>query len=268
MTGQRTVQSRGGAAKARPALEPLSLSIVLPCRNEEANVERVAREALKVGRRLARHLQVVIVNDGSTDRTGAIADELARAHPEVRVVHHETGRGYGGALRGGFGAATGEWVFYTDGDGQFEMGQLEGVLPLLREHDVVAGYRIKREDPSHRRLFGWAWSRVVWVVLGLRVRDIDCAFKVLPCWFVQSAPLRASGAMISAELLAHAKRQGLRLAQVGVHHRARTGGRATGGNWRVIAKAMRELVGLRRELRAGPPRSGGPLRNKEQGPGC
>jgi glycosyltransferase involved in cell wall biosynthesis len=238
----------------RPPVEPLSLSIVLPCYNEAENVRRVVEQALTVGRGLARELEVIIVNDGSRDGTGSVADALAQQHREVRVVHHERNLGYGGAVASGLRAARRDWVFFTDGDGQFDLAQVQRLLPFMRGHDLVTGYRLDRQDGPVRRLNGWLWTRLVNLVLGTGVRDVDCAFKVIPRVCLERIELCSRGALVSAELLARARRQGLSVAEVGVHHLPRLAGRSTGGRPGVILRALIELWLLRRNIRAGQPR--------------
>jgi glycosyltransferase involved in cell wall biosynthesis len=235
----------------RPPVPPRSLAAVLPCRNEAEVVRSYAREVLCALNGLAERVEVVIVDDGSTDATGDLAEGLAREDERVRVVHNRPGRGYGGALRAGFLATTADWVFYTDGDGQFDPTQLRQLLPLLECAEVVAGYRASRVEGAVRRLNGWLWTQVVNRVFGLRVRDVDCAFKVLPGRFVRETAWRSTGALISAEILARAKRAGLRVMQVPVEHRARQGGRASGANPAVIVRAFRELVALSGVIRRG-----------------
>ncbi len=237
----------------RPSFKPLSLTIMFPCYNEEANVERVTRAALEVGRQVADDLEVLIINDGSRDRTGEIADRLAGEIDEVRVVHNNPNLGYGGALGSGFRAATKDWVFYTDGDGQFDLGELPRLVPLLETHEVVSCYRLDRQDPVIRKLNGWAWSALVNLVFGLRLRDIDCAFKIYPRTFLTRIEMWSQGALIDAEMLAKARYLGCRIAQVGVHHYPRAAGEQTGANLGVVLRAFKELLALRRRIR----RSGG-----------
>jgi len=235
-------------ASGRPNNAPPSLSIVLPCCNEEGNVVRVATQALEVGRRLTRDFEIIIVNDGSRDRTGPLADELARTHANVRVIHHEKNLGYGAAVAAGLRAARLPWVFYTDGDGQFNLNQLESALPLLDRHDVVAGFRLDRKEGSVRRLNGWLWTQLVNAVFGLRTRDVDCAFKIFPREFLQGITLHSGGALISAELLCQAKRSNLSIGTVGVNHLPRLAGQSTGGDPRVIVRAFKELFTLRAKI--------------------
>ncbi len=231
--------------------EPASLSIVLPCRNESGNVARVVAEALSRGCEVARSVEVIVVDDGSTDSTGTIAEELARRDTRVRVVRHPANRGYGAALRSGFDAARSAWVFYTDGDGQLSLDDLRRLPDALCDCDVVVGYRRARQDPLSRRVMGHVWTKVVNVAFGLDLRDADCAFKIFPRRFLEGAELRSTGALISAELVARAKQRGLRITQIAVDHRPRVAGRSSGAHPRVIARALRELYALRRAIRDG-----------------
>ena len=234
---------------ARPACQPLSLTIFFPCYNEEANVERVTLKALEVGRRIADDLEVIIVNDGSKDRTGEIADRLAAEHREVRAVHNHPNLGYGGALQRGFREATKDWVFYTDGDGQFDLGEIRKLLPLLESHDVVSCYRVDRKDSLVRKLNAWAWTTLVNWLFGLRLRDIDCAFKIFPRELFERIEMKSMGALIDTEILAKARNLGYSIVQTGVHHYPRTAGEQSGANIRVIARAFRELFKLRRQIK-------------------
>jgi glycosyltransferase involved in cell wall biosynthesis len=211
-------------------------------------VERTALAALKTGRRLSDDLEVIIVNDGSKDRTGEIADRLAVEHEEVRAVHNSPNLGYGGALQRGFREATKDWVFYTDGDGQFDFEEMDELLPLLHEYDIVSAYRINRQDSAIRKLNAWAWTTLVNLVFGLWLRDIDCAFKVYPRRLFDEIEMKSMGALIDAEILARAVRLGYRIGQVGVHHYPRTAGEQTGANLRVILRAFKELLKLRRDI--------------------
>jgi glycosyltransferase involved in cell wall biosynthesis len=207
------------------------------------------REVLTALAPAVEHLEVIVVNDGSADRTGTIAESLAAADPRVRVAHHATGQGYGGALRRGFAASTGDWVFYTDGDGQIDPAQLPPVLGRLAHADALIGRRLGRVEGRLRRFNGWAWTLLVNAVFGMRFKDVDCAFKVFPGWFVRSVPLRSTGALISAELLARARL--LRVEQVRVGHRPRRAGRPTGASPGVILRAVWELLSLARAIRRG-----------------
>ena len=234
----------------KPQRSPLSLSVFFPCYNEEANVERTTLAALKMCRRVCQDFEIIIVNDGSKDRTGEIADRLAAEHDGVRAVHNHPNLGYGGALQRGFRAAIKPWVFYTDGDGQFDFEEIEKLLPLLDHCDIVSAYRLDRRDSLVRKFNAFGWTCLVNVVLGLWLRDIDCAFKLFPRKLFDEIDMKSMGALIDAEVLARAKRLGYRIGQGGIHHYPRLAGQQTGANLRVIARAFKELFLLRREIRA------------------
>ena len=228
-----------------------SLSIFFPCYNEEGNVERVVRAALAAAPSVADDFEVIVVNDGSRDQTGALADRLAAELSRVRVVHHPRNRGYGAAVRSGFDAATKEFVFFTDGDGQFDLAELPLLAGLMAggDCDLAVGYRIKRADPFTRSAKAWAYRMVIRALFGLRVRDIDCAFKLVRRSVFEKVHLAAEGALVSAELLIRARNAGFRIREVGVHHYPRQAGRQSGASLRVVLRTIGELVRLRRELR-------------------
>jgi len=233
----------------KPTRSPLSVSVFFPCYNEEANVENTTRAALKTCRRISEDFEIIIVNDGSRDRTGEIADRLATEIPEVRAVHNNPNLGYGGALQAGFRAATKDWVFYTDGDGQFDFEEIDKLLPLLDDYDIVSGYRVDRKDPFVRKLNAFAWTSLVNVLFWLWLRDIDGAFKIFPRRLFDEIEMKSMGALIDTEVLARAKRLGYTIGQVGVHHYPRTAGEQSGANIRVILRAFKELFKLRGEIR-------------------
>ncbi len=229
--------------------QELSLTVFFPCYNEEANVERTTLAALTMCRRIVNDFEVIIVDDGSGDRTGEIADRLAREYAEVRAVHNNPNLGYGGALQRGFREATKDWVFYTDGDGQFDFEEIDLLLPMLCGYDIVSAYRLNREEGLIRKLNGLCWTTLVNVVFGLWLRDIDCAFKVFPRRLFDEIEMKSMGALIDAEVLARAKYLGYSIGQVGVHHHPRRAGDSSGANLRVILRAFKELFQLRREIR-------------------
>jgi glycosyltransferase involved in cell wall biosynthesis len=231
------------------------LTIVLPAWNEEANIAATTTSVLATLSVLAPDFEVVIVDDGSQDRTGEIADELAAQDARVRVVHHAVNRGYGAAVVSGFDAAAKELVFFMDSDGQFDIGDI-GLLidPFERgAADVILGYRKKRRDPPLRKLNAWAWKQLVSLLFGLHVRDIDCAFKLIPTKLVQIADVHAQGAMVNTEMLAKFVRMGVTMYQVPVQHYPRRAGKATGAKLGVILNAFRELFRLAGKLRRWTP---------------
>lgn len=226
-----------------------SLTVFFPCYNEEENIDRVTRAAVRMVQRVAEDYEVIIVDDGSRDRTGPLADALAAELPHVRAVHNHPNLGYGGALQRGFREASKKWVFYTDGDGQFDFEEIDRLLPLLNRFDIVSAYRLDRRDPWMRRFNAWGWTTLVNLAFGFRLRDVDCAFKIYPQELFNRIEMKATGALIDAEILARAKYLGYRIGQVGVHHYPRTAGRSTGANPRVILRAFKELVHLWRDIR-------------------
>ncbi len=236
------------------------LTFFFPVLNEEAHVAPLTERALETLSPYTDRLEVVIVDDGSTDGTAARADHLAAAHPNVRVVHHERRRGYGGAVRSGLSTAREPFVFFTDGDRQFDPADLRLLLPLLDEADVVVGYRRKRSDPLRRRFVGWCYNRAIRVLFGLGVRDVDCAFKLFRCDVFAGVPLeriRSNGAFFSAELLINLDAAGVRVAQTGVPHHPRAWGKPKGAPPDVILRAIRDLLALwwRLRIRGGGGRS-------------
>ena len=226
------------------------LSIFFPCYNEEPNVERTTRNALEAAQKYADEYEVIIVNDGSRDATAEIADRLAREIPQVRAVHNIPNRGYGGAVARGLSESRMQWIFFTDGDGQFDMMEIDRLIGLLDQCDFAVGYRIKRADSFMRKLNAFCWGTLVRALFGLKVRDIDCAFKLLPKSLIDSVHMKSQGALISTELLARAKYRGLRIAEVGVDHYPRKAGQQTGANFKVILRAFRELFRLRKDIRS------------------
>lgn len=233
------------------------LAVVLPAYNEEgAIIETIERVFAGVDR-LGLEAVVVPVDDGSRDKTGVLLDGMQdQFGPRLLVVHNETNLGYGGALRAGFERALqarADAIFYMDSDGQFDILELARLLPLLGPFDAAFGYRARRQDRLVRRFNGWAWSALISLVFGVRVRDVDCAFKLIRADFIEAAHLSAGGAMISAELVARLKQAGLHFRQVAVSHYPRRSGTPTGGSLRVVLRAFNELFVLARRVRSLPP---------------
>jgi len=228
---------------------PVSISVFFPCYNEQDNVKSTVQNALTVLENLKADFEVIIVDDGSRDDTAKIAEEIAAANSRVKVVHHHANLGYGAALKSGFKAATKELVFYTDGDGQFDINEMPPLLPLMAQFDIVSCYRLNRQDSLLRKLNGWAWTKLVCFLFGMKIRDIDCAFKLFRTDIFKNIELSSAGALIDAEILARAVRRGYSITQKGVHHYPRTAGEQTGANLKVILRAFRELLKLRRQIR-------------------
>jgi glycosyltransferase involved in cell wall biosynthesis len=227
-----------------------SLSFFFPAFNEEAHVESLVRKAQELLPGLAHSWEIIPVNDGSTDGTGTILTRLAIEDPgHVHPVHHETNRGYGGAVISGFGHARYDLIFFTDGDRQFDLGELPLLIEKADEGDLIIGFRKNRRDPLGRRLNGFLWGALVNMLFGLKVRDVNCAFKLMKRRVMEKVELSSAGAMISTELLAKAHKEGFRVAEVGVTHYPRTAGKPTGANGKVIVRAFKELFKLYKVLK-------------------
>lgn len=241
--------SAGKAASV--ASEPgLRVSIVLPAYNEEENVRGAVAEATATAERLFADHEIVVVDDGSADATAATVREIGAADPRVRVISHERNRGYGEALRTGFLACRLDYVFFTDADLQFDMRELERFMPFATTVDVVAGYRLNRQDHLMRRLNGYGWNLLVRLLFYVPVRDIDCAFKLFKRRVLEEVDIESVGAMVNTELMVKLGRKGASVVEVGVSHRPRAAGEARGASPRVIAKALWEVARMRRRLAA------------------
>jgi len=226
-----------------------SLSLFFPMYNEEGNIDRAVASACEVLPRVARRWEVIVVDDGSTDRTAEIGARLVAADDHVRLVQHERNRGYGAAVRSGFESARLALIFFADGDNQFDLGELPQFIAEIDSADVIAGYRITRRDPFLRRLNARLYNGLVSRLFDIGVRDVNCAFKVYRRALLDKLELRSTGALINVEMLARARKHGAVIREVGVHHYPREVGAQTGGNPKVILRAIRELFGLYWELR-------------------
>ena len=209
------------------------------------------RDALAVLPRFADDIEITVIDDGSSDRTGRIADDLAKADGRVHVVHHGSRRGYGGAVRSGLASATKEFIFFTDGDRQFEIADIGRLIAAIDGVDAVVGYRLERQDPARARFVAWVYNRLIRVLFLGGFRDVDCAFKLFRREVFQRVPLdrvRSNGAFFSAELLITLRRAGVRTREVGIPHYPRTAGKAKGQQPKVILRAIRDLLRLRLRL--------------------
>ena len=227
------------------------LSFFFPALNEEDHVGPMLSDALAILPRFTGDLDITVVDDGSTDRTGAIADDVAAKDARVHVIHHGTRRGYGAAIRSGLSAATKPWVFFTDGDRQFDLADLELLINVSDGVDAVVGYREKRADPPRRLFVAWVYNRLIRVLFGGGWRDVDCAFKLFRREVFTRVPLervRSNGAFFSPELLITLRRSGIRVRQVGVRHFPRTAGEEKGASPRVVLRAISDLLRLRMRL--------------------
>jgi glycosyltransferase involved in cell wall biosynthesis len=242
----------GPAVGARRVPE---LSWFFPAHNEEANLEPLVEEAKAALAELADTWEIVIVDDGSRDRTGDLADQLAASDARIRAVHHPTNLGYGAALRSGFQAARYPLVAFTDGDRQFRVADLGILTARLLEPDapdVVAGFRIRRADPLLRTVYARLYRLAIRTFFGLRIRDIDCACKLFRREALEGLRVESGGAFFSAELLIKLRESDRRVVEVGVPHYPRTSGSPTGARPSVIWRAVRDFWALRLRLWAAP----------------
>ncbi len=203
---------------------PQSLSIVLPAFNEEGNIERAARQCLDVGKAHWSKCEVIVVDDGSKDDTAKVVRAVAAEHPEVRLISFEKNRGYGAAIAEGFRAARHDLVFFTDSDLQFDVRELPDLMPLLDHADVVFGFRVYRYDSVLRCLLSWVYNRIVRVLFLVRVRDVDCSFKLFTRPVVDRLELASKDFFIDTEMVARSSRMGARVVEKGVRHYPRTAG--------------------------------------------
>ena len=247
-SGQRELASPPLDLVEEESLTP-SLSVIFPAFNEEANIRRTVEGARAVLSKIAERWEIIVVDDGSKDTTRDICDELIELYPEVRAIHHPQNRGYGAALKSGILAAQCGLIFFTDSDGQFDLLELESLIRWSKDYDLVIGYRGKRQDPPHRLLNAFGWNLLVRLVLGVKVRDIDCAFKLFRREVFDRIQIRSVGAMVNTEILAQATSFGMRMREIRVSHYPRQYGTPSGANLRVIVKAFRELGRLWRQLR-------------------
>lgn len=222
-----------------------SLSVFFPAYNEQDIIAKTVENASRAVAPLADDYEIIVVDDGSQDRTAAVVEDLARRDPRVRLVSHPQNQGYGAALRTGFANARKELVFFSDADGQFDLAELSGLLPMLKRAPVVLGYRIRRSDPVYRLFIAKVYNIVIRLTFGLRVRDIDCAFKLFQRSVLEGVELESDGAFISSELLIKLRRKQTPMVERGVHHYPRTTGASKGATPAVILKTIRDVVQLR-----------------------
>jgi len=226
-----------------------TLSLVFPAFNEAENLPALFESAISIGESLELDFEIVIVDDGSQDRSAELLADSSARDSRIRTVHHAANRGYGAALRSGLREARGELVFFSDADLQFDLGEIRRLLEHAQDFDIVAVSRFPRRDPWIRRAIAGVWGALVRRLFDLPVRDIDCAFKVFRRDVLDAIPIESIGAFVNTEILARARAAGFAIKQVPVSHRRRRSGRQTGAHPRVIARALIELSQLYGDLR-------------------
>ena len=235
-----------------PSLALPGLSFVFPMFNELGNIEHCVAQALAIGRQITPHLEIVVVDDASTDGSGALADQIAGRHSEVRVLHHPQNRKLGGALRTGFAAATQPWILYMDSDLPVDMNDTFRALPLTRTADMVIGNRQGRAEGLRREVMSWGYNNLIRVLFGLKVRDINFAFKLFRRDILDSITLQSEGSFIDAELLVETHKAGFAIAELPIQYHPRVAGVSTLASSSVVVTILREMRAYRRAARRRP----------------
>ena len=227
------------------AQTPAGLSVFFPAYNDSGTIASLVITALQSAAKLTSNYEVIVVNDGSSDATAAILDELARSYPALRVVTHVQNRGYGGALLSGFAAASKEIVFYTDGDFQYDPSEMALLWEKMHpDVDLVNGYKISRSDPWHRILIGRVYHHTVKRMFGLAVRDVDCDFRMLRRSIFTRVHLEKHSGVICLELMKKVQDAGFRIVEVPVHHYHRAYGRSQFFNFPRVYRTVKDVLGL------------------------
>jgi len=233
-----------------------SISVTMPAYNEEANIGEMIEDSIAVVSKITDDYEVIAVDDGSKDDTASVIQSKSEQYPHARLVQHEVNLGYGAAVYDGFDAATKDLIFFTDGDRQFVLEEINKLLPMIENADMVVGYRAPRKDPWHRVLYGKGWSMLITILFGYTARDIDCAFKLFKREIITNIgdQIESRGATFSAEWLVRTKRAGYKIVEVPVTHLPRVAGSQTGARLDVVTRAFKELARFRWKLwREGKP---------------
>jgi len=230
---------------ASPAAKPAGLSVFFPAYNDSGTIASMVIRAVQIASELTPDYEVIVVNDGSADATAEIADELARTYPRVRVIHHPTNRGYGGALQTGFRSAAKEFIFYTDGDAQYDPSELSVLWAnMTPDADLVNGYKISRSDPLHRIFIGRLYHHIVCTLFGLKVRDVDCDFRLMRRAIFERIELEKTSGVICLEMMKKIQDAGFRIVEVPVHHYHRAFGKSQFFNFPRIFKTGVDVMRL------------------------
>jgi glycosyltransferase involved in cell wall biosynthesis len=228
-----------------PATRLNSVTAMFPCYNDAATIGGLVDDVHGALAPLVDDVEVIVVNDGSSDGSREVLDQMVAARPWLRVIHHEANRGYGGALISGFEAARCDWIFYTDGDAQYDAKEVAVLVPLAVDGvDIVQGYKIGRGDPMYRKVIGRVYHHVVSRLFRLRVRDTDCDFRLFRRQLIVDRPLRSTSGVICVEMMRRFTEAGAVFAQTPVHHYFRPSGRSQFFRVPAIARSVRQLIEL------------------------
>jgi glycosyltransferase involved in cell wall biosynthesis len=224
---------------------PLSLSVFFPAYNDAGTIASLVIAALQSASKLTRDYEVIVVNDGSSDSTADILEELSRVYPHVKIVTHQVNRGYGGALRSGFASATKDVIFYTDGDAQYDPAEIELLWPkMIPGVDLVNGYKISRSDPWHRIIIGRIYHHTVKAMFGLRVRDVDCDFRLMRRSIFERVRLEKNSGVICLEMMKKIQDAGFTIVEAPVHHYHRAHGQSQFFNFRRVIRTGIDVLKL------------------------
>lgn len=226
------------------------LSVFFPAFNEEKNIKRTVLSAEKVLKKVAEKWEILVVDDGSSDKTTEVAKKLSSKNPRVKLISHKRNKGYGGALKTGFKNAKYEWIAFSDSDGQFDFGEITKFIERAGDADLILGYRLKRADSFARKIFTWGWNLFPRVIFGMKVRDYSCGFKLIKKKVFKAVqPLVGEEKVTQIEMLVKARRAGFKFSEVGIHHYPRKEGKATGASVKVVLRSIKDLLVLWKKLR-------------------
>lgn len=224
------------------------LSAFFLCYNEEKNITNTVEKALPVLKEIAKSWELIVVNDGSKDNSKSVLSELQKKYPYIKVITHPTNRGYGAALKSGLYGSHHSWITFNDGDGQFDFKDISTLIKKQQQTkaDMVAGYYLGRKVSKVRILGSKVWELAVFLLFGLKVKDIDCGFKLINKKIIDTIPkLQAErGPFISSELLIKTKKNGFKIIEAPVHHLERKAGHATGTDLNVLISGLKDLITL------------------------
>jgi glycosyltransferase involved in cell wall biosynthesis len=228
-----------------PARHTAGLSVFFPAYNDSGTIASMVIRTVKAASELTPDFEIIVVDDGSADGTAEIADELARTYAQVRAVHHPKNRDYGAALQTGFRSATKELIFYTDGDAQYDPTEIAVLwTKMTGDTDLVNGYKISRSDPLHRIVIGRIYHYIVSVMFGLKLRDVDCDFRLMRRTIFERINLEKTSGIICVEMMKKIQDGGFRISEVPVHHFHRAFGRSQFFNYRRLFRTGRDLLQL------------------------
>jgi len=230
------------------------LSVFFPAYNEEGNIEKTILSAQKILDKIAVDYEIIIIDDGSRDKTSSIIKKLTNKNKKIRLISHKTNQGYGSALRSGFYNSRFEWIFFSDSDGQFDFSEIIKFIKIQKKTnaDLVIGTYIKRQVSFFRKINTFLWQKLMQILFGLKIKDIDCAFKLIRKKMIDSIPKLQSqrGAFISTELLVKAKSKGFQIIEVPVHHYPKVFGKSTANNLNVIISSLIDALKLKKALKS------------------